>query len=54
MMKHNLMIRLEKEEEYRNVENLVRESFWNGLEPVSPNIKSDCSNLNKETDIVPV
>ena len=33
MMKHNLMIRLEKEEEYRNVENLVRESFWNVYRP---------------------
>lgn len=33
MMKHNLMIRLEKEEEYRDVENLVRESFWNVYRP---------------------
>lgn len=33
MMKHHLMIRLEKEEEYRNVENLVRESFWNVYRP---------------------
>ena len=29
----NVMIRLEKKEEYRQVENLVRESFWNVYRP---------------------
>ena len=29
MEKSNIMIRLEKKEEYQKVENLVRESFWN-------------------------
>lgn len=29
MNKNNIIIRLEKKEEYREVENLVRESFWN-------------------------
>lgn len=29
MEKSNIMIRLEKKEEQRKVENLVRESFWN-------------------------
>ncbi len=29
MNKNNVTIRLEKKEEYREVENLVRESFWN-------------------------
>lgn len=29
MNKNNIIIRLEKREEYREVENLVRESFWN-------------------------
>ena len=33
MIKNNIMIRLEKEEEYREVENLVRESFWNVYRP---------------------
>ena len=28
-MENNYIIRLEKKEEYRTVENLVRESFWN-------------------------
>ena len=28
MEKSNIMIRLEKKEEYQKVENLVRESFW--------------------------
>ena len=32
MIKNNIMIRLEKEE-YREVENLVRESFWNVYRP---------------------
>ena len=29
MNKNNIIIRLERKEEYREVENLVRESFWN-------------------------
>ena len=29
MDKNEYTIRLEKEEDYRAVENLVRESFWN-------------------------
>lgn len=33
MNKNNIKIRLEKEEEYREVENLVRESFWNVYRP---------------------
>ena len=31
--KNNIMIRLEKKEEQRKVENLVRESFWNVYRP---------------------
>lgn len=30
---NNCKIRLEKKEEYREVENLVRESFWNVYRP---------------------
>lgn len=33
MNKNNIKIRLEKESEYREVENLVRESFWNVYRP---------------------
>lgn len=33
MEKSNMIIRLEKKEEYRKVENLVRESFWNVYRP---------------------
>ena len=33
MNEENLIIRLEKEEEYKQVENLVRESFWNVYRP---------------------
>ena len=33
MEKRNIMIRLEKKEEYQKVENLVRESFWNVYRP---------------------
>ncbi|MDO5444840.1 MAG: N-acetyltransferase [Eubacteriales bacterium] len=33
MNKNNIMIRLEKSEDYREVENLVRESFWNVYRP---------------------
>lgn len=32
-MMNNCKIRLEKKEEYREVENLVRESFWNVYRP---------------------
>lgn len=32
-MKNNYIIRLEKKEDYRAVENLVRESFWNVYRP---------------------
>ena len=28
-----IIIRLEKKEEYREVENMVRESFWNVYRP---------------------
>lgn len=33
MNKNNINIRLEKQEEYKEVENLVRESFWNVYRP---------------------
>lgn len=33
MKTNNIIIRLEKKEEYREVENLVRESFWNVYSP---------------------
>lgn len=33
MNKNNIIFRLEKKEEYREVENLVRESFWNVYRP---------------------
>lgn len=33
MNKNNIIIRLEKKSEYREVENLVRESFWNVYRP---------------------
>ena len=32
-MRENIMIRLEKENEHREVENLVREDFWNVYRP---------------------
>lgn len=32
-MENKMIIRLEKEEEYREVENMVRESFWNVYRP---------------------
>ena len=32
-MKDSMKIRLEKQEEHREVENLVRESFWNVYRP---------------------
>ena len=33
MSTNNIVIRLEKKEEYREVENMVRESFWNVYRP---------------------
>lgn len=33
MSKNNYIIRLERKEDYRTVENLVRESFWNVYRP---------------------
>ena len=33
MNQDNLVIRLETENDYRNTENLVRESFWNVYKP---------------------
>ena len=33
MNKNNIIFRLEKKEEYREVENMVRESFWNVYRP---------------------
>lgn len=33
MNKENIIIRLEKKEEYREVENMVRDSFWNVYRP---------------------
>ena len=33
MIKKNYIIRLERTEDYRAVENLVRESFWNVYRP---------------------
>ena len=30
---NSIMIRLEKKEEYREVEKMVRESFWNVYRP---------------------
>lgn len=33
MNKNSITIRLEKKEEYHEVENLVRESFWNVYRP---------------------
>lgn len=33
MNKNNIIIRLEQANEYREVENLVRESFWNVYRP---------------------
>lgn len=32
-MKNNIVIRLEEKNEYRKVENLVRDSFWNVYRP---------------------
>lgn len=33
MNTNNITIRIEKKEEYKEVENLVRESFWNVYRP---------------------
>ena len=38
MNTNNYTIRLEKKEDYRAVENLVRESFWNVYKPVAASI----------------
>lgn len=35
-MKNNIVIRLEEKSEYRAVENLVRDSFWNVYRPGCP------------------
>ena len=49
MNKNNIIIRLEEKEEYRKVENLVRESFWNVYRPgcmehyVLKKLRSDAS-----------
>lgn len=32
-MKNNIVIRLEEKSDYREVENLVRDSFWNVYRP---------------------
>ena len=32
-MKHNTIIRLERESDFREVENLTREAFWNIYRP---------------------
>lgn len=57
MNKDNLLIRLEKEEDYKEVESLVRESFWNVYKPgcsehyVIHKLRSDPSFI-KELDFV--
>ena len=33
MLNDNITIRLEKEADYRNTENLTREAFWNVYRP---------------------
>ena len=33
IMKNNIVIRIEEKSEYREVENLVRDSFWNVYRP---------------------
>ncbi len=33
IIKNNIVIRIEGKSEYREVENLVRESFWNVYRP---------------------
>ena len=57
MNKNNIIIRLERKEEYREVENLVRESFWNVYRPgclehyVLNQLRSDKAFI-KELDFV--
>ncbi len=57
MNKNNIIIRLEKEEDYREVETLVRESFWNVYRPgcmehyVLKKLRDD-SDFVKELDFV--
>lgn len=57
MNKNDVIIRLERKEEYREVENLVRESFWNvyrpgGLEHYVINQLRDDEAFVKELDFV--
>ena len=52
MNKNNLNIRLENETEYREVENLVRESFWNVYRPGSLE-HFVLHELRKNPDFVP-
>lgn len=57
MNKNNIRIRLEKEEDYGQVENLVRESFWNVYRPgclehyVLKKLR-DCPQFVSELDFV--
>ena len=52
MNKNDYIIRLEKEEDYRTVENLVRESFWNVYRPgCLEHYVLKC--LRKDPDFVP-
>ena len=38
-MKENIILRLERENEYHEVENLVRESFLNNLGLIEPSVR---------------
>ena len=57
MNKNDYIIRLERKEEYREVENLVREAFWNVYRPgcnehlVTHNFRSNPAFV-KELDYV--
>ena len=57
MNKNNIIVRLERKEEYRQVENLVRESFWNVYRPgclehfVLKNLRTD-PDFIPELDLV--
>ena len=44
IMKNNIVIRIEEKSEYREVENLVRDSFWNVYRP-------GCLEHMKKSDI---
>ena len=55
--KNDCVIRLEKENDYRNVENLIRESFWNVYRPgcyehYVIHVLRDDPNFIKELDFV--